>query len=469
MPDNLLQTLLDATEEAHSRFTKAAETGQRYYDNVSGICGTGAAAIFEVNDYLRKLGKNPLKSADNRIPTNWHRIITDQKAGYLFTYPPQFDAKDSAELGKTVTDTLGQDYPKVIKQLCIDATNCGIGWLAYWYNPGQAFSYWYVDPKQIRVMLDPASVKPKIKYLIRSWCTTDENKKTVQHHEIWTDRDVTYYTAQENSTPQIDAAMGNGGVMAHSYGRIPFIPFRNNAEGKGDLPMYKQLVDAIDKLVSGFANDVDDMQEIIWVIKNYAGELQETDIDKDGNEITREIDLLQKLKAKKIINVDGDGGVDTLRGEIPYEARKEFLTILKDQLYISAMAVNPFPEAVGQASGVYIDFLYSLLELKAGLMETEFRTALDELVQAILQYKGLGAQPVEQIWTRNKPRNDNEIVTMISQTSSEVLSDETKTKAHPLTEDWQEERKRIESEAKKRTEEAVAAFGNAQPPGGEDE
>ncbi|MEA5134643.1 MAG: phage portal protein [Candidatus Fimivivens sp.] len=469
MPDNLLQTLLDATEEAHGRFTKAAETGQRYYDNVSGICGTGAAAIFEVNDYLRKLGKNPLKSADNRIPTNWHRIITDQKAGYLFTYPPQFDAKDSTELAKMITDTLGQDYPKVIKQLCIDATNCGIGWLAYWYNPGELFSYWYVDPKQIRVVFDPASVKPKVKYLIRSWCTTDENKKTVQHHEIWTERDVTYYTAQEHGTPQFDTTMGNQGVMAHSYGRIPFIPFRNNAEGKDDLPMYKQLVDAIDKLVSGFANDVDDMQEIIWVIKNYAGETAETDYDKEGNEITREIDLLQKLKAKKIINVDGDGGVDTLRGEIPFEARREFLTILKDQLYISAMAVNPFPEAVGQASGVYIDFLYSLLELKAGLMETEFRTALDELVQVVLAYKGMGVQPVEQIWMRNKPRNDNEVVQMIAQTPDTVLSDETKTKAHPLAENWQEERKRIEAESKKKAQEAAALLGDAHPPGGDDE
>ena len=465
---DLLKKLLDATESAHKSFVTAADTGKQYYANTSSICSTGAAAIYEVNQYLRKLGKNPLRSADNRIPTNWHRIITDQKAGYLFTYPPQFDAKDSADLAKTITDTLGRDYPKVIKQLCIDATNCGIGWLAYWYNQGEPFHYWFVDPRQIRVYLDPESVKPKIKYLIRAWESTDEKGKTKTHYELWTDKDATYYVASDGGTPQLDVSVGRQGVIPHSYKRIPFIPFRNNAEGKGDLPMYKQIVDAIDKLVSGFANDIDDIQEIIWVIKNYAGEMQETDYDKDGNEITREIDLLQKLKAKKIINVDGDGGVDTLRGEIPYEARREFLTILKDQLYISAMAVNPFPDAVGQASGVYIDFLYSLLELKAGLMETEFRTALDELVQAILQYKGVAAQSVEQIWTRNKPRNDLEVVQMITQTPSEVLSDETKTKAHPLAEDWQEERKRIEAESKKRAEEMAAQFPQL-PPGGDGE
>ena len=130
------------------------------------------------------------------------------------------------------------------------------------------------------------------------------------------------------------------------------------------------------------------------------------------------------------------------------------------------MAVDPFPNAVGQASGVYIDFLYGLLETKAGLMETEFRPALDEFVQAVLLHLGISPRPVEQIWTRNKPKNDLETVQMIAQTSETVLSDESKTKAHPLTEDWQKERKRIEAESAKKLKDAAAAFSGAEPPGG---
>ena len=182
----------------------------------------------------------------------------------------------------------------------------------------------------------------------------------------------------------------------------------------------------------------------------------------DGSEVTREIDLLQRLKAQKLVHVDQDGGVDTLRGEIPFEARSRFLEILKSQLYISAMAVDPFPDAVGQASGVYIDFLYGLLETKSGLMETEFRSALDELAQAILLHLGISPRPIEQVWTRNKPKNDLETVQMISQTSETVLSDESKTKAHPLTEDWQEERKRIEAENVQKLKSAAAAFGGGE-------
>lgn len=438
----LLEKLLRQTEDAHARKTALAREARNYYENHNAVCRSGAAAIAEVNGYLRKLGKNPLHSADNRIPTNWHRIITDQKIGYLLTYPPQLDAPGDTKAADTLNSVFSGDYPKVAKLLGVDATNCGTGWLAYWYGTNGEFCYWPVLPEQIRPVYDPDFIKPKLKYLIRSVNLPDGRIR----HELWTEHDVTYYIAGENGVLTRDASIGENGVMAHSYGAIPFIEFRNNGDSVGDLPMYRALVDAIDKLVSGFANDIDDMQEIIWVIKNYAGETAETDYDQNGNPVPREVDLLQKLKAKKLISVDGDGGVDTLRGEIPFEARCAFLEILTRQLYISAMAVNPFPDAIGQASGVYIDFLYSLLELKAGLMETEFRSGFDALAKAALRCRRLPEAQIEQVWTRNKPRNEAEVVQMISGTDSEVLSNETKTKAHPLTESWQQERARIARE-----------------------
>ena len=38
-----------------------------------------------------------------------------------------------------------------------------------------------------------------------------------------------------------------------------------------NLPLYRDLIDAYDKVVSGFANDMEDVQEVIFVIKNYGG------------------------------------------------------------------------------------------------------------------------------------------------------------------------------------------------------
>lgn len=447
--EELLRKLLSDHAEGFELFREEAQKGNQYYQNRDDITKTGAAAIQEVNQYLKKLGKNPLRSADNRIPLNWHRIITDQKIGYLFTYPPQFDVKgkpdrEARELMEKITECIGDEYPKVMKQLGIDATNCGRAWMAYWYpKAGSGFEYYFANPDGILPVYENASLKRKMTHLIRRYHVTENGKKFIRC-ELWDEREVSYFKSQ-------GAGYAFERTERHSYGEIPFIEFRNNETAAGDLVMYKSLVDSMDKLISGFANDTDDIQEIIWVIKNYAGETSETDYDENGNEIAREIDPLQRMKAKKWVNVDENGGVDLLRGEIPYEARSKYLEILTNQLYISAMAVNPFPDAIGQASGVYIDFLYSLLELKAGLMETEFRSGLAQFLRAILRY--LGADPktkIEQSWTRNKPRNDQEIAQIIASTPNTVLSDESKTKAHPLTEDWATEREQIEKEQKDR-------------------
>lgn len=446
-----LKQMLKSTQAEHDRLSKQYQQGSAYYYNDADITKTGAAAIAEVNAYLSQLGKNPLKSANNKIPTNWHRILTDQKIGYLFTYPPQFDTdrkegKKTDTLVDKISKCLGDCYEKVIKQIATDASNGGVGWLAYWYKKelfsvDKDFHYYFVNPTQIRAVYDSTSMIPKLSAIVYSYITYDKQQKPVTNYDVWSDRDVTYFTQAEHS----DVVQGK--TAAHTYGEIPFIPFKNNDRCVDDLKMYKALIDAIDKLISGFANDIDDIQEIIWVIKNYAGETQAFDYDKDGNEIQKEVNLLQEIKAKKLLNVDEKGGVDTLRGEIPHEARSKFLEILINQLFISAMAVNPNPDKVGQASGVYIKFLYSLLELKAGLMETEFRPSLNQFVRAILKYLSADTKiKIEQKWTRNRPTNDVEIVDMIAKTSNTVLSDETKTKEHPLTENWQTERERIEEE-----------------------
>ncbi|MBC8586571.1 phage portal protein [Youxingia wuxianensis] len=85
-------------------------------------------------------------------------------------------------------------------------------------------------------------------------------------------------------------------------------------------------------------------------------------------------------------------------------------------------------------------------------------------MRAILKYLGRPQDVnLEQIWTRNKPKNDLEIVQMIAQTSNTVLSDETKTKVHPLSDDWSTERERIAKEQEIASQNMFDDFSN---PGG---
>lgn len=469
----VIRKLIDGTESQYKAFAATAQQGFDYYGNQDNIKRTGAAAIDEINGYLMRKGANPLRSADNRVSLNRHKIVVDQKAGYLFTVPPSFDlpggdGTDKADpLLQKVNDTIGTQWPKVIKQLGIDASNTGKAWLAYWVDANGKFDYWYINPLTVRPIYDRSTVKKQLKCLVRVYDYLDDSGNAVTRYEVWDDTEVAYLvrpavTASTVNKPEIvfeTLPQGGYNIQLHSYGRIPFIEFQNNAHAVGDLPMYKDIIDALDKLVSGFCNDVDDLQEIIWVIKNYGGERSETDIDAEGNEIQKKVDLLQMLKAKKWVSVDENGGLETVRGEIPHEARSVLRDILNDEFWPAAMAVNPNPEKIGNQSGEFMQHLFNLLELKAGLMETEFRDSIDAFLQAVLHYLGADeSAQFTQTWKRTKPQNAESVAGIIASTPPEVMSDETKTKLHPLVDDWQAEREKIKNEQAERDKNTLDAL-----------
>lgn len=475
-----IRKFIENTETEYAKFSKVAQEGFDYYSNKDKIKETGAAAVDELNGYLQQIGANPLHCADNRISMNRHRLVVDQKIGYLFSEPPQIDVpaddtkKEDNKKAKTVKnpvlkqvqDTMGTQWPKVIRQLGLDASNTGKGWMEYWSGKDDTgkivFDYWYINPLTIRPIYDRSTAKKKLKYLIRAYAYQDDTGADVTRYEFWDDKEVAFLVRPaiktEESLPSIDFETlpnGNYNIQPHTYGRIPFIEFQNNAHADNDLIMYKDIIDALDKLVSGFANDIDDIQEIVWVLKNYDGEREvfaynadgTFKTDSNGDPIKRPVDPVQMMKLKKYIYANGDGGLDAIRNEIPYEARKAFRDILNEEFWIAAQAVNPNPPTAGNQSGVYISFLYGLLEHKAGLMETEFKPSIDEFLKAILHYLGADeSTQFNQTWKRTRPQNDTEISAIIAQTPDTVMSDETKTKVHPLVDDWQAERAQIDKE-----------------------
>ncbi|HHV32240.1 MAG TPA: phage portal protein [Clostridiales bacterium] len=478
----VIQNYIFNDDCAYKKFAEQAQRGFDYYDNHDDVKRFGAAAIDEVNKFLKLKGSNPLRSADNRISMNRHRVAVDQKIGYLFSVPPQFDIpsddtdKGDEKLLQRVNDAIGTQWAKVIRQLGIDASNTGRAWLTYWAdNDTKRFDYWYLNPMTVAPIYDRSTVKKRLKYLLRVYAFNDANGRPVTRYELWSDKQVAYLirpeavgTSQKPAIAYDTLPDGSWNIQPHNYGRIPFIEFRNNAKGLPDLIMYKDIIDALDKLMSGFANDIDDLQEIIWVIKNYNGQRSAPVYDKDGNQlkdedgnpITRPVDPIQLMKAKKWIGVDDQGGVDAVRGEIPYEARSKFREILNDEFWTAAMAVNPNPPTAGNQSGVYIDYLYGLLELKSGLMETEFRDSIDEFLRAVLHYLGADEnKQFVQTWKRTKPQNATEISQIIAQTPDTVMSDETKTKVHPLVTDWQAERAQVENEQTEKQKNMLDSFG----------
>lgn len=442
MEIGVIKKLVSVYMKRHRSMMREADVAERYYRKKNDILRKGARG--------QSPDGNPMRAADNRIPANFYNILVNQKAAYLFADPPIFDLGDEAA-NKAVRKALGDSFHKVCKDLCINASNCTIAWLHYWKDSGGAFRFAVISSKQI-IPIWTDDLEKELSGLLRVYDQIDEHGKKWNIYEYWDKERCSTFRKESRAVMDAlkpydlygtveDQPDGDPGSWLHGFGEVPFIPFPNNAEGSNDLNDVKELIDAYDKVYSGFLNDLEDIQEVIFILAGYEGE--------DLGE------FLQKLKKYKTIKVDSDeegkGGLSTLTIDIPVEAREKMLSMTRKSIFEQGMGIDPDPQNFGNSSGVALSYLYSLLELKAGLMETEFRPGFGRLVRAICRNKGLEANDVVQIWTRTSVRNEAEL-SSIAQQSTGVISRKTILSNHPWVTDAEKELEQLREEEQEENE-----------------
>ncbi len=406
------------------------------------------------NDIMYRKPKDkceePLRNADNRIAFNFHSLLVDQKASYMFTAPPLFDTKDDT-LNEIVAATLGDGYAKKCKDLCVDASNAGVGWLHYWIDEKKGFCYGVIPSMQLRPVYS-LRLEKELEAVLRTYRMVDDNGDEWQIYEIWNDKECQAYRKRAEmfqpfdmfSYINLDGMAEPTNTFRHDFGAVPFIAFPNNNVCSSDLDKIKHLIDSYDKTYSGFVDDLEDIQQVVFVLTNYGG----ADLKQ----------FLSDLKYYKTIQVESAGsddksGVSTLTIDIPVEARDKLLDITRKAIFDMGQGIDPQQQGFDNTSGEAMKFLYSLLELKAGLMETEFRAGFGELVRAIGRYYGKEPEQIVQTWTRTSIRNDAELVDMC-QKSIGVISTKTILKNHPFVENAEDEEKELAAEKEKAANDA---------------
>lgn len=420
----------------HSNYMMQCEVAERYYKNETDILFTEKKKDDE---------GNPVRNADNRIPRNFHGLIVNQKTAYAFTAPPLFDIGSTSN-NKRITECLGDEYEKNCMELCINAANSTVAWVHYWESETD-FEWAVVDSKQIIPVWDK-SLKRKLVGVLRVYSEIDDDTgDDYTIYEYWNDEMCRAFRKKIGQTPDAELEYCNmfeepesGELISeyhHDFEEVPFIPFFNNNIKTNDLKNIKPLIDVYDKVYSGFINDLDDIQELIFILSGYGG------TDLDG--------FLQDLKKYKVIkldeNDDGKTGVDTISIEIPIEARNSILEATRKAIFEQGQGFDPRPETFGNQSGEALKFMYSLLEMKTGLMETEFRLGFARLIRAICKYLNIECKTIIQTWTRTRIKNDTEQA-QICKDSVGIVSKKTILKNHPFVESVDDEIKQLEKEAK---------------------
>jgi len=327
-------------------------------------------------------------AANNRVQMPLHSLLVDQKANYIankdVTYTVNGSEADTKlkKLERSLNKNLNYYFAPTLNDWIIGASNKGIEWLHPYINSNGEFDYTIIPAEQIIPDYDNG-YKSRLLSLMRyypvDYQTSNGELKTKTRVEIWTKTEVTYYLENPESKnfyfekiePHFYETDSNNAVMGipADWGKLPFIALKNNTEEINDLRKIKTLLDVYDKIISSGANSIEDIQEAIWVLKNY-----------DGQDLA---EFRKALKIFKAIQTTGDeGGAEPKTIDIPFEARKELLTILRKAIFVIGQGIDLSDESFYTSlSGVAIRARYAAgLDLKANKIIANIKFALKDFL-----------------------------------------------------------------------------------------
>lgn len=405
----------------HKQKLKDINVGQKYYDKDNDI---------NYQAYKQDLhGNIDYTKPDWRITTNFHQNLVDQKVSYVAGKPVTY-AHDDDKVLDVIHQVLDTRWDNKLIDILTAASNKGIDWLQVYINEDGELKLFRVPAEQaIPIWTDKE--REQLNAFIRIFTFNGETKV-----EYWTAETVTYYV-YENGGFIPDFYYGDEHIQTHfstgSWGRVPFIAFKNNPEEVSDIWMYKSFVDAIDKRLSDVQNMFDESVELIYILRGYEGE--------DLSE------FMEGLKYYKAINVSSDGGVETIQVEVPVASTKEYLDMMRAYIVEFGQGVDFQTDKFGSAtSGIALKFLYTNLNLKANKLKNKANVALQELMQFILDFNKikLDAKEIEITFNFNVMVNDLEQSQIGAQ--SQYLSKETLVRHHPWVDDPKAELERLDEE-----------------------
>lgn len=212
-----------------------------------------------------------------------------------------------------------------------------------------------------------------------------KDNKEIRRIQVW-DAKETHFFCQEgdgqlvpddsvelNPRPHIVFKKDNDEATYYdSFGFIPFFRLDNNKKQISSLKPIKDLIDDYDLMSCGLSNNIQDANEVLYVVKGFQGD---------------NLDELQlNTRTKKLVGVEDGGDLDIKTIDIPYEARKTKLELDEKNIYRFGQALNTAGlKDTNATTNLAIKSAYSLLDLKANKLQTRLKQFLRKLLKVVLK------------------------------------------------------------------------------------
>jgi SPP1 family phage portal protein len=431
-----------------------SELKQNMYYGVQYYKSKNTAILNRVFEYITK--DNGIQEdkyrANNRLPHGFLKTLIDQKVNYCLGKPIILNNADN--ISKLI------NINKFTKKMCKEASKKAVEWCHVYIDKEGKFKTINISGQEIIPVWD-TNFQQELLQVIRYYSIKVQYGESIKDRykvEIWDKEKVTFYMQDVKGNYYFDQSidinpashwtvqnvmLGNvSSEEQYNWGKVPFIPLWNNDEHETDLEPIKAFIDLYDKVNSDFGNNIEDFQEAVLKIVNYSGMSDKLD------------ELIDYLKKYKILLMDEQGDANYLTGDIPIEARKEMLSILKDCIYEFGQGVNPDKLGDGNITNIVIKSRYVRLDLKANDTEDHVSLFLDELFWFCNKYLEISNEEqdnideIEKTFNRSTIMNEAEIIKSVGE-SKGIVSDKTAIKNHPWVNDVEEELKMMDEEKQK--------------------
>ena len=423
---NKIEFILNAIQLfTNSDFYTTAITAETYYQ------GKNTFIFNRMNWFYNSAGikEEDRFRADNRVANEFYPKIVRQANSYLLSNGVTTDDR--------IKEGLGNTFDVKLRNAGTSAIVDGVSW-AYCYTDGKDFQTDIFKGTEVIPLHD--ELTNELMLAIRFWKVSEEKPMYIEVYEV--DGKTTYkQTGDDDLTVVIPKTSYRFKIKADSISKqitdtsnwsvLPLFPlYSNDLKTSSMTPALKSKLDLYDIVLSDFGNNLEDNADIYWVLRNYKGQ----DIGE----------FLADFKKFKAIPVDDQGDAHMEQTEVPYEARRIALEIIRKEIFNSAMALDTSILSGGSLTNVAIKANMTDLDLKTDLFENNAIEFVDNIINLYLEYSNQNI-PYEINFIRRSLVNDTEVVDNIVKFRQDI-SHLTALTLNPYIEDPQKELELIEEE-----------------------
>lgn len=371
-----------------------------------------------------------LSQPNNKVVTNFCKLITTTKVGYMFGKSISLKVRDPKLAEKLTEIDRANDSQDKNKELGKTASIKGnVFEILYIKNEKDVPMprYAKVSPEEVFLVTDN-TLEPSVLYGVRYYYLGEEMKV-----EIYSDKDVKYLTKVKNGY-----VINN--EIPHYFEEVPVYPFKNNEEETGDFEPIMTIQDDYNEKISDISNELSYFREAILKIVNMSG-TQKADIDS--------------IRENKAVLLDEGGNIDWALKPMNDAVIENHKKTLRENLFmVSCIPDWASEQFAGSLSGIAIAFKLTNLEIISADTESKFKAGLRKRYKLIVNFlnkQGYNFDAddiVDFTFSRNVPKNNMEIADMIVKLRN-FVSDETLLGLLPFVEDIRAEIEAVEKQNEK--------------------